>query len=485
TGYKGSASGTGTIGSLGELIASVALYDGETGTLISSSPSSNNLGAAAGTVVFNGLAWNIPAGQTKTLLVRVNLSTNEPAAAKDFFSFDIVATTDVTALDSSDSTINASAASVAPNGTTSPNVDVGVTAAGTLAVAAAPGNPTVKSLYWGQTGAEASRFRFTATNEAFYLDNLVFEATNPGEVTDFKANVKKVTMSYKNQAGTTLTAIALPNSTGSVSFGLNGLGADRPYVPKDSSLDVSLSYELKIRTDGATGNDADNEASFSLDFDGGDAPTTDFKAIGAGSGTTLAADATGIADVAGTNMYTYRVFPKFTNLSTSSGGNAIGGNKEVVRFTITAMGLPDSKLFFDGGTNLASGTIIFDVVASGQANSNMELVFYGADDNLVYGTDDLDAAQGPLGVNDIASLSFGTSQTGRDLEISGGESKTIYATTTFAGFATNGDSFQLVLRDEAGQVKWVSNSDVNDSGTSSIANALQLLPLNGTSFTTT
>ncbi|MDO8717126.1 MAG: hypothetical protein Q7J73_10040, partial [Dehalococcoidales bacterium] len=46
TGYKGSASGTGTIGSLGELIASVALYDGETGTLISSSPSSNNLGAA-------------------------------------------------------------------------------------------------------------------------------------------------------------------------------------------------------------------------------------------------------------------------------------------------------------------------------------------------------------------------------------------------------------------------------------------------------
>ena len=477
TGYKGSDSGTGTIGSLGELISSVALYDGETGALLSSSPSSNNLGAAAGTVVFNGLAWNIPAGQTKTMLVRVNLSTNEPAGTKDFFSFDIVATTDVTALDSSDGTINASAASVAPNGTTSPNVDVGVTSAGSLAVSAAPGTPTVKSIYWGQTGVEVSRFRFTATNEAFYLEDLTFEATDADEVTDFKANVKKVTMSYKNQAGSTLTAVSLPTSTGSVSFGLSGLGANRPYVGKDSSMDVSLSYELKTRAEGATG-----DVAFSIDFDGGAGPVTDFKAIGAGSGTTLDSADTGIDDIAGTNHYVYRVFPKFTNLSTSSGGNAIGGNKEVIRFTITAMGLPDSKLFFDGGTDVASGSILFDVVASGQTNSNMTLEFYGADDNLVYGTDVLIAAQGGAAV---ASLSFGTTGTGRDLEIAGGESKTIYALTTFANFATNGDNFQLVLRDEAAQVRWVANSDVNDDGTDNVANALQLLPLNGTSFVTT
>jgi len=245
-------------------------------------------------------------------------------------------------------------------------------------------------------------------------------------------------------------------------------------------MDVSLSYEMKTRSEGATGG-----VAFSLDFDGGDTPVTDFKAIGAGSGTTLDSADTGIADTTGTNHYVYRVFPKFTNLSTSSGGNAIGGNKEVIRFTITAMGLPDSKLFFDGGTDLASGTIIFDVVASGQAESNMELVFYGADDNLVYGTDDLDAAQGPLGVNDVASLSFGTSQTGRDLEISGGESKTIYAITTFANFASNGDSFQLVLRDdENGLINWVDNftGSITNRDSASVAGTLRNLPMNGPVF---
>lgn len=480
TGYKGADGTTFTIGALGELISSVALYDGGTDTLISNTPSSNNLGAAAGTVAFNDLNWNILAGETKTLAVRVDLSTNEPAATKDFFAFDIVATTDVTALDSSDSTVNGTAT---PNSSTTPTVDVQVTAAGSLAVAAAPGTPTLKSLYWGQTPAnssdaeaEVSRFRFTATNEAFYLETLTFEPAT-AEVTDFKANVKKVHVSYKNEAGSTLTRIVFPDSNGSVSLGFSG--TNRPYVPKDSSTDISLMYEMKTRTEGATG-----DVAFSLDFDGGDTPTTDFKAIGAGSGTTLTAASSGIEDATGNDMRVYRVFPKFTNNSTSSGGNAIGGNKEVIRFTITAVGLPDSKLYFDGGVNAASGSILFDTVASGQTNSAMTLTFYGADDNLVYGTDAIDTAQS--GTDFVASLSFGSyGGTGRDLEIAGGASKTIYATTTFVNFATNGDHFQLVLRDESAAVKWVANSDVNDAGTSSTANALQLLPISGTSFVTT
>ena len=183
------------------------------------------------------------------------------------------------------------------------------------------------------------------------------------------------------------------------------------------------------------------------------------------------------------------MIPKFTNLSASNGGNALGGNKEIIRFTIEAVGLPDSKLFFDGGVTGdvtgASGSIEFDIVASGGVNSNMTIVFLGADDNITYGTSVPTTAQSTT--NEIASLSFGTTGTGQDLEISGGSSKTIFATTTFVNFAQNGDSFQLVVRDEAGIVDWVANSTgaTSDADTTSVANVLKGLPINGTSFVTT
>ena len=135
TGYSlDSASGTfdaGSTGDIGSMVASVALYEKESGTVIATSPSANNLAATAGTLVYNNLNWNIPAGQTKTLLVKANL-LNLAAPTKHWFGFDIVNTTDVTAVDSSNNTVNA--ANEDRNGGASITTAVNVVDAGYLFV---------------------------------------------------------------------------------------------------------------------------------------------------------------------------------------------------------------------------------------------------------------------------------------------------------------------------------------------------------------
>ncbi|MBI2063711.1 MAG: hypothetical protein HYT65_01825 [Candidatus Yanofskybacteria bacterium] len=459
--------------SIASALSSVSLYDAGNGALISSSPSNNSLATSdTGTISFTGLNWMIAAGETRTLLVKANLSNNEASGSGgDGYAFDINTTTDVTAIDDSNNTVNAAAASVDPNGGVNPTNRITVKNSGNLTVAAAPATPAIGAVYWGQMGAEFSKFRFTTTDEGQYLEEVTMKTLDT--IANVTANVKKVYLVYKNKAGSTLTSEGVFDTNASVSFAWTG--DSRPYVPADSSMDMTVKADMKLKAEGAT-----NNVNFSIDFSGGGAD--EFRSVGESGTVTTGTDAD-ILDRAANNQYAYRVFPKFTNLSASSGGNAIGGNKEVIRFTIEAVGLPDSKLFFDGGVNGASGSIRFDTVASGQTNSDMTLTFFGADDNVTYGTDVISTAQS--GTDVVASLSFGTSGTGQDLEISGGSSKTIYATTTFVNFATNGDHFQLVLRDEATQVNWVANSDVDDSATASTANVLKTLPLNGTSFVTT
>jgi len=115
---------------VGNLVSAVKLYDGDSGALISETPSSNNLNSTTGTIVFNNLAWNIPAGQTKKLLVKTNLSSNAPSGSNDYFSFDINTTSDVSAVDNNSATVNAGNSD--PNSNTTGTVKVTVSSAGTF-----------------------------------------------------------------------------------------------------------------------------------------------------------------------------------------------------------------------------------------------------------------------------------------------------------------------------------------------------------------
>ncbi|MBI4160754.1 MAG: hypothetical protein HY506_02490 [Candidatus Yanofskybacteria bacterium] len=458
--------------SIANAVSQVSLYDAASGALLSNTPSSNQLSVInTGTVKFSNLNWVLAAGETRTLLVKANLSTNDASGSNgDRYAFDINATTDVTALDDSNNTVNAGNAD--PNGATAPTVDITVKNAGNLTVAAAPDTPTKSAAYWGQTGVDFSKFRFTATDEGHYLERLNF---NTGDTAaQLVANVNAVSLTYKNKAGSTLTANGAFNTDGSVSFAFTG--DNRPYVPADSSLDVTVKADMKTKAQGAT-----NNVNFSIDFSGGAAD--EFRAVGA-SGTVMdGADSDIVNRAPSDNQYVYRVFPKITKVTDSSyESNSTVLNpteSEVLRFTVEAMGLSDSKLLFDNEA-AGSGSIKFDTVASGVgvAADPTFKIYDAADGSSVDVDGTITNAPNPsVG----ASITFNF--TSKDIEISGGQSKTFYMRVNLSDFSHNGDYFQVILRDdEAGLINWVANSSgaTSDADTASSTGVLRQLELIGT-----
>ncbi|MFH1769162.1 MAG: hypothetical protein ABH833_00660 [Parcubacteria group bacterium] len=429
------------------------------GTLAFAIPSDNETGGV-------GDYWTIPAGETRTLLVRADASTNDASGSNgDRYAFDINATNEVTALDDSSNTVNSSNAD--PNGATVPTVDITVKNAGTLAVAATPNTAAKKALYWGQSGEEVASFRFTSTNEAVLLETVNIQYKNGTDTAaDWTTNVKSVTLAYKNQAGNTLTKTSTVASTGSATFGWTGNDdSTKPYIPKDSSADVTVKLNMTTRAEGATSTAAGDAVSptFSVELNMGDAAS--FQAKGSGSGYKITgADngdgSTNLTDVNGNAMYVYRVFPRFTKITDSSysaNSNTLisAADQEVLRFTIEAIGLPDSNLFFDN-VGAASGTLKFEVIASGeQGDVDPAFKFY----KVVGGTETLvDNATiddpGALAPNASITIDFSS----MDIEIPGGSSMNFLLKVDLTNFNDNGDFFTVYMRDdENGLVKFVDN----------------------------
>jgi len=477
--------GSDTTTSVADLVSSVSIYEVESGTVLSSTPASNQLSNTTGTVTFNNLNWNIPAGATKTLGVKVNLGNNS-LANTDYFAFDIAATTDVTALDNSSKTVNAG--NEDPNQPTAlqPGTVVTVTDAGSMSVAIAPATPADHSVYWGQTGDEIGRWRFTGTNEGFFIETAQFDEDDAGQEAAVTGNVKTVYLEYKNKDGSTVTKSSTFNSAASVSFGFTGV--DRPYVPKDGSLDVIMKADFKTKAEGAT-----NNLVFDIEFQGDSGTGTNtFRAVGEGSGTVLQGNSDNITDQEQTTaVRVYRVYPEFA--MTVPASTKLTTNDPVLTFTITAKGLPDSKLLFDNQA-VASGSIRFEVVASGVGTSaDTAFTVRDAGDSSIFDTGTITNA--PV-TSPHASLSidFGN----KDLEISGGSSKTLqvyldsitdFNTPLNTSAGVGADYFQLVLRDEVdgtnAVVAWVANSSgtTTDLDTAMTAGFLRLLPMAGYQFT--
>ena len=471
TGYSlDSASGTfdaGSTGDIGSMVASVALYEKESGTVIATSPSANNLAATAGTLVYNNLNWNIPAGQTKTLLVKANL-LNLAAPTKHWFGFDIVNTTDVTAVDSSNNTVNA--ANEDRNGGASITTAVNVVDAGYLFVTEHDDSPSKQknSLYWGQTGVTVSQFKLRSTNEAFLVDKITVDSA---DATDAKNNVAAVYLEYKNEAGTTVTTSAQPlDSNASTSFSFSG--TNRPYVPKDSYTVVSV----KIDTIGTYAAGATSGVDFAMNFDGSAAAA--FEATGAGSMAKVYGDDTTNDDtnvVVMTNKnYIYRAFPKFTVVSIPDGSTS--GSSVIGKFDITAMG---GEVKF-GTTDAASGSLLFDTLSSGSLATAINATLYEDASNTILDTASLGSAA------NNASLSFNSF--GNSLTIAAGGTKRIRVEADLSSFndpvntssGLGADYFQLILQDQTAVVTWVDGAGSDTVGdASNVAGYLSPLPAKG------
>ncbi len=489
TGYVDDTGGTYDVGAasnsessltVGGLVSAVKLYDGDTGALIDDTPNTNNLNTTTGTMIFNNLSWQIPAGSTKKLLVKTDLSANPTSGVSDFFTFDINATGDVTALDFASQTVNAGNAD--PNGATAPTVEIGVLSSGTMSTALAPGSPITGSVYWGQNDVEFARYRIRSQDEGFFIERLnVAGEVGAGTPADVTANIDQVKLTYTNKAGSTLTAVGTLNSDASVSFGFSG--DNRPYVPKDSSIDIVVKANIKtksLRTGNALTSTDGTEVNFSLDFSGGVAD--EFRAVGEGSGVVIdGATNANIANRTGNNQYVYRVYPEFVQ-ETLAASEPLG-TKDVLKFTIKAHGLADSKILFD---ERPSATLKFEVVASGGTDSNMTVSLYDV------GTGELLASGGAAAcsscqsspLNGRSSVTFDDWE--KDVEISGGSQKTFRVEVAFTNFLDKSDFFQLVLQDmDDGntQLRYVDGAKTSEDNTvDGVAGTFRLLPMNGPIF---
>ncbi len=488
---RGVASAPDASLNVGRLAATVRLVDAGNPTVTIGTLSSNNLTTSTGTVVFNNMNWLIPAGTTKTLLVKTDLSTIPVSGSSDVFSFDIVATTDVSAVDQNSNSINASVASV--NGTTSPTTYVTVNSVGTLTPSLAPSSQTKSAVYWGQTATPFSTYRFTSTNEGFFIERLnVYSADTAADVTN---NVDSVTITYKDKSGNSVSKTQTLNSAASTSFGFSG--TERPYVPKDGTLDVSVTANIKTASQFFRAADV----NFSFDFSGGAAD--EFRAIGEGSGTVLDGATSTIGDVLGNNLYVYRAYPQFTMLAAPA--TTIAAGQDIFKFKVDSIGLASdgATVFFDGATGATSGSMKFAVLASGAqgTGTTMTLELRRVVDELGASVDQLVASRSLVTGTDTdfnnnnnlpASLSmrFRDVTGNQSIEIGAGKSNTfILRISSVAGFTkavnTNtgrgADYVQVLMKDnQSNLIYWTDKGGthrINSNG--GTTGVLRALPMTG------
>jgi len=444
TGYVGDVTGTYTIGLdtggpyAKNVVTNVTLYEDDGTTLIANGgPKGFSGGTNDSNVTYDNLSWDVPAGATKKMIVKVDVSTTATSDTYDYVAFDIAATTDVTALDSEGNSSNSTSSAINGTVASAPTVVVRKSDGGTLAVAAAVAGirPEQTFVYQGQTGVLFSKFKITSTLEAFKIDKFTVET----ELADI-GNMSNVALEYPIDAAGTLVSTRPTSSfgaTASITFDLTG---KEIYVPKDDYVYVDVYADLSTYSE--LGNQSLDD--WSLDFNGDDADANDFHAIGEGSSKVQDEDDVTSAD--GVDMYLYRDFPTFS-LDTATGGtfSSMAAIDKILEFTITNNG--DYDLVFD----TTSGELIFDVLGSGAVAGDATFVLYKSD-----GTSMSSATVTTPGLG-TASCDFTTFDS--TLTIAKNSSQAMYVKITSGNslWDEKGDWLQLKLLDEVGSdavIKW-------------------------------
>ncbi len=92
--------------------------------------------------------------------------------------------------------------------------------------------------YWGQSLTNVAKFRFTADDsEGFFIDDLKFATTTT-------KGIDKLSITYKTKDGSTITKTETVDSNEEVMFDSFST-SDRPYVAKDSDMDITIGVTLR------------------------------------------------------------------------------------------------------------------------------------------------------------------------------------------------------------------------------------------------
>ncbi|MFH1129231.1 MAG: hypothetical protein V1686_00630 [Patescibacteria group bacterium] len=441
-----------------DLVATVEIWDTTTNAMIPGSTAKSFTGTDYKTVAYTGLNWIIPAGESRTLLVKVNLSSNTPATAFEMISFDIAdVSADVTAQDEDSNSVDATGD--ASNGATNPNVSIAIYPYGSIAVVAANDTPDQNVLLMGSTNNEVSKYKLTGTREAFNLDTFSV-GLDEDELAD-RTNFTGVAIKYQTAAqyGTSSWTVSSKKqfgATATVSFTF--AGDARPYIPKDDSSYITALVDIDAYNAGTGAHSGDYFRML--------AATTvanEIKAYGAQSGT-LVNTATQPADTGFNYQYIFRSKPFFEKVAWS------GDNLELARFSITAIGY---DVTFDGtssdGMTLNTDTVVsasleFDVMASGTDETTQTYYLYDWNNNIVSSVSAVKTSHADnITENDanyITSISFQFEEASNAIIIPQGTTKTFYVMLDNANDFNNCDEYiYLKLNQNEGAIDANSNYD--------------------------
>jgi len=250
----------------------------------------------------------------------------------------------------------------------------------------------------------------------------------------------EIVLEYTNSSNTTET------KTASVTSGVADFSGLDIYVPKDDKAVVTIKAALNTTVGGA---DNDSRVGLVFDYD------SNFRAVGQGSSTVLAAPTTvpATADIAGNTMYAFESIPSVSFASDTPSGDLIpSANTLVAKIDITADAGEDISFINTDGNEI---TIAFSV--SGATVSTPAI-------SVTDGTNVLYSGTLAITATNVATpkiCDFGA----KDLIISAGTTKTlyVYVDTVTAALTTAGDSIQAWLDDStATNIDWSIDSDTGN-----------------------
>ena len=412
---------------LKDIVSAVYIYDG---TDLIDGP---EIVEDDGDVIFDGFSWTISAGESKTVLVKTDISTTAPYdSSSDYFAFDIDdVSADITCYNDDGDAVSVSLTDHVNDGLNSdtladPTIYQAVAAAGSMTIEASADQPEAGIVIAGDTGVVFNKLDFTATDEAFVVEKVQIYLDDTTDVAD----ILQITLSYPTKTGSRDQNANIEHSTASASF--DGMTF---YVPKDDTAVLTIKADINGILDGATSGH-----QFSIDF-----RENGFKAMGQASSEELEYDDTGIDEVTGNTMTLYRTAPTFAKIPISGHtGALIPTTQTVAQFSITAD--ENHELNFTS----ASGSLKFDVIASGGNTNETDLYLYDWNDDIVASNVDQDLNSG------TTDLAFIFEE--QDVVIPAGQTKPFYIKANLQYFDDDGDYFQMRLEDDdAADIEFVDD----------------------------
>ncbi len=368
-----SDSSTGTAFAVGATASSrflsLKLIDKATGNQVGTAQA---VSSTNGTSVFSGLDITVPAGQTKTIVVRGDMTNNTLAASNfEYYKVDVASSGNVTSADTKGNSItittSGSTYSAANSGTaTGTGTIVTVMGTGAITVAKAPNDTESQQqiVLAGASNVPLAKFRVTASNEDLKMNKARFTVA-AGAVDSLNA----LTLW---DGPTQLAGPVIVSSAGVADFYNINFS-----VPKDTSKVLTVKGNLNTI---AAGADSGDEILVTFDSD------DNFEVVGTspGSSTQLTSYTT---EASGNTMTLRKTKPTIALVNPSS-TKLVTGTVELARLNITA----------DAAEQLAVEHITLSFALTSATFTADSLVLY-----------DLDTAQS-LTATDTVAATGGTGQ---------------------------------------------------------------------------